>query len=64
MYAINADGTGLRRIADGIQPAWSPDGSRIAYMYGRCCPTSGGIFVVDVDGGGARQLVDHAFALQ
>ena len=59
---INADGTGLRLIAQGIQPACPPDGSRIAYMYGHCCPTTGGIFVVDVDGGGARQVVDHALA--
>ena len=65
VYVINADGTGLRLIAQGIQPAWSPDGSRIAYMSGHCCPTlTGGIFVVDVDRGGARQLVDHALARQ
>jgi Tol biopolymer transport system component len=60
VYVINADGTGLRRIAEGVQPAWSPDGRRIGYMYGRCCPRTGGIFVVDVDRGTARQLVDWA----
>jgi len=65
VHVINRDGTGLRRIADGVQPACSPDGRRIACMYGHCCPTiTGGMLVVDVDGGGARQLVDHAFALQ
>ena len=66
MYVINADGTGLRLIAQGIQPAWSPDGSRVAYMSGYSGgPTlTGGIFVIDLDRGGARLLVDHALARQ
>jgi len=64
VYVVNADGTGLRlAAANGVQPAWSPDGSRIAYMSGNAMGT-GGIFVTDVDGGGARQLVDHALARQ
>jgi len=36
IYAIRSDGTGLRRLAasrkDERQAAWSPDGSRIAYL--------------------------------
>ncbi len=35
LYVIEADGTGLRKIAEGLipyrPPVWSPDGTRIAY---------------------------------
>jgi signal transduction histidine kinase len=31
IYVINADGTGLRRLTDGMELAWPPDGSRIAF---------------------------------
>ena len=44
---MNPDGTGVRPVAGGSQPAWSPDGTRIAYVLpfegvceadGRICP--------------------------
>lgn len=31
IYLVNADGSGLRRVAVGIDPALSPDGARLAY---------------------------------
>ncbi len=35
IYAMNADGTGIRRLTVGLgasSPAWSPDGSQIAFV--------------------------------
>jgi Tol biopolymer transport system component len=55
---VNADGTGLRRIAnDGLAPSWSPSGTRIVFAgetqsYGD--PSA--IDVVSVDGGPVRRI--------
>jgi len=56
LYAMNADGSGTRRLTstkdDDGQPTWSPDGERIAFTRG----ASGRIFVMGADGSGARRL--------
>jgi Tol biopolymer transport system component len=51
---MNADGSNQRELTstplDDGQPAWSPDGSRIAFSR------SGEIFVINADGTGLIQL--------
>lgn len=66
IYTVNPDGSGLARLTDSdsgdIAPAWSPDGTRIAFGCGIGPETDGGIrtvgpsdiCVMDADG---RRLV-------
>jgi TolB protein len=53
LYVVNVDGTGLRRVADGMDPSWSPDGSEIAFARWR---EPRGIWVIDADGSGERRV--------
>ena len=61
---INVDGTGRTRLIDDegqgwtyMSPAWSPDGSKIAFGSSR----DGGwdIYVINADGSGLRRLTNH-----
>jgi TolB protein len=65
IWVMNADGTGsipLTQFTAGIQtaePAWSPDGTRIAY---EAAPADlyANIFVVNADGSGTTQLTHYS----
>jgi Tol biopolymer transport system component len=60
LYVITAEGTGLRRItseASNTDPAWSPDGSKLAFVSGFAAKDAG-IYVMDADGTDARRVTD------
>ncbi|MGC9335314.1 MAG: TolB family protein, partial [Anaerolineae bacterium] len=56
IYCVNADGSGLRHLTDGLDPAWSPDGRHIAFTRWR---NPWGVYLIDADGGGEQRIVDR-----
>ncbi len=55
IYIINADGTGLRRITAGLDPAFSPDGKQIAFT--RWGGDGDAIRVINADGSDERVVI-------
>ena len=54
VYVVRSDGRGLRRLAAHARgPAWSPDGSQIAYTS---LAARGGVWVMNADGSGKRRV--------
>ena len=51
IYTVNADGANLRRITYGMDPAFSPDGSKIAFAREGAVA---GLFVINADGTNER----------
>jgi TolB protein len=70
IYLMDADGSGARALTDAgadrmaaAEPAWSPDGSKIAFVLGPAehlgaYAGDGDIYVMDADGTGLTQLTD------
>jgi len=53
---MNADGSNSRSLGvDGLEPAWSPAGDRIAYTGG-CCAVGPWIYLTAPDGSGALEI--------
>jgi dipeptidyl aminopeptidase/acylaminoacyl peptidase len=53
IYVVNADGTGLRRVTDGIDPILSPDGTKLAYTR---WIAPAGVFVLDLRTGEEHRI--------
>lgn len=54
VFVANANGTGIVKLPSGMRPAWSPKGDLI--VFDSCRGTDCGIFVMQADGGGLRQV--------
>jgi TolB protein len=54
LYVVNADGSGRTQLPQGIRPAWAAKGNLIS--FDSCRGTSCGIFVVQPNGQGLRQV--------
>lgn len=50
LWIINADGSGKKKLADGMMPTWSPDGKQLAFNN----------FIMDASGGAAPLYVINA----
>jgi dipeptidyl aminopeptidase/acylaminoacyl peptidase len=64
IYAINSDGSGLTMVFDDLygimSPAWSPDGSRIAFTADSRESGHFDIFTVQADGSGLVNLTNSS----
>jgi Tol biopolymer transport system component len=58
IFVMDADGSGLVRVADGQTPCWSPDGSRIAFV--RSVGGRFDVLTMAPDGRDVREVTDHA----
>ena len=75
IYVMNPDGSGVRQLthnreteksnAEDDNPAWSPDGSKIAFMSTRDHPSGGveteEIYVMNADGSDEKRLTTNGF---
>lgn len=60
VYVMPLDGAGIaRRLGEGFQPSWSPDGSRIAFVRWTA-RDAGHVWTTPSTGGDARRITDVA----
>ena len=57
IYIMDTDGSDRTQVASGAFPAWSPDGSKIAFLYRPDGDNE--IYIVDADGSNQIRLTDN-----
>jgi dipeptidyl aminopeptidase/acylaminoacyl peptidase len=62
IYAVNPDGSGLRALTTGMDPALSPDGKQVAFTRWQepKAGSAGSVWVINTDGSGERNIHDSA----
>jgi len=61
VHVMEPDGFGLRKLADGTDPSWSPDGNRIAFTRWSGTGFISDVYVMDADGGNARLVTRNGY---
>ena len=61
IYAVQADGTGLRYLTTGMDPAISPDGTMVAFTRWESSSNGawGSLWVINIDGTGERAILQN-----
>jgi Tol biopolymer transport system component len=64
IYVVNVDGSGLRRLVQNAfeGPSWSPDGRKLIFVRLRHPRESLGLWVMNADGSGQRNLRSDGWA--
>jgi dipeptidyl aminopeptidase/acylaminoacyl peptidase len=62
IYVVNPDGSGLRALTTGMDPALSPDGRQVAFTRWQEPKegSAGSVWVINTDGSGERNVHDSA----
>lgn len=55
---VNVDGSDARQLTEGSGPAWSPDGTRIAFARDGSNNATPAVYVMNADGSDIRKLAD------
>lgn len=59
IVTMNPDGSGIAYLGSGLDPSWSPDGTKIAFW--RHDNPQGGIYIMNANGSSVRAVAPHGY---